>query len=92
MPKSLLIAAAVLNVAIGPFTVIVMGRANSELQRRSREVSAGKDERLARKDAKHGSVKSYTTPELLEWWGFLNALRGWIQLGAFACGTTALVI
>ena len=92
LPKRLLIAAAVLNVAIGPFTMIVMGRANSELQRRSKEVSAGKDESLARKDAKHGSVKSYNTPELLEWWGFLNALRGWIQLGAFVCGTTALII
>lgn len=92
VPKSLLIAAAVLNVAIAPFTAIVVGRTNSELQRRSREASAGKDESLARKDAKHGSVESYNTPELIEWWGFLNALRGWIQFGAFACAATALVI
>ena len=92
VPKSLFIAAAVLNVAVAPFTAIAMRRTNNELQRRSREASAGKDESLSRKDAKAGTVESYKTPELIEWWGVLNAMRGWIQIAAFACATTALVI
>ncbi len=90
--RSLFIAAAVLNVAVAPFTLTVMAKTNNELHRRSREAGAGRDESLGRKDAKAGSVESYKTPELMEWWGFLNALRGWIQVGAFACATTALVV
>ena len=92
VPRSLFIAAAILNVAIAPFTATVMARTNSELHRRSREASAGKDETAGRKGAKAGSVESYETPELIEWWGFLNALRGWIEVGAVACATTALVM
>ena len=92
VPKSLIIAAAVLNVAVAPFTKTIMARSNNELQRRSMEASAGKDESLGRKDAKAGTVESYNTPELIEWWGVLNAMRGWLQVGAFACATTAMVI
>jgi Domain of unknown function (DUF1772) len=91
-PRHLFLAAAVLNVAIGPFTGIAMSRTNNELHRRSREASAGQDEAQSRKDAKGGSVQSLTTPELLQWWGYLNALRGWIQVGGFACAATALII
>jgi Domain of unknown function (DUF1772) len=91
VPRSLFIAAAVLNIAVAPFTVVVMKNANGELQRRSAEASAGRDETQGRKEAKAGTVQSYDTPRLIEWWSFLNALRGWIQLGAFACATIALV-
>ena len=91
VPRYLFIAAAVLNVAVAPFTVVVMANANGELQRRSREASAGKDETLTRTSPKAGGVRNYNTPELLEWWASLNAMRGWIQVASIACATTALV-
>ena len=88
----LYIAAALLSLSIAPFTAIFMKKANDELHRRSAVASAGRDESEGRKDAKAGTVQSYNTPELLQWWGFLNALRGWLEVGAFACATAALVV
>jgi hypothetical protein len=70
----------------------VMARTNNELRRRAYAAADGEDEKLGRKDAKPGSVESYHTPQLLEWWGFLNALRGVINMGALGCAITALTI
>ena len=92
VPRSLFIAAAVLNVSVAPFTFAVMARTNNELHRRAAAAEKGEDENLGRKGAKSGSVESYDTSKLIEWWGVLNAMRGWIQVGAIACATTALVI
>lgn len=92
LPRRLFLAAAALNVLIAPFTMTVMARTNDELHRRAYAAADGEDEKRGRKEAKSGSVETYNTPELLEWWGFLNALRGVIHIGALACAVTALTI
>jgi uncharacterized membrane protein len=90
--KYLLIAAAILNVSVGPFTMIVMAKANNELHRRAAAAEKGEDEIKGRKESPPGGVQTYDTPRLLQWWSTLNAIRGWIQVGAFTCATSALVI
>jgi hypothetical protein len=90
--KYLLIAAAVLNVSVAPFTMIIMARANNELHRRASAAEKGEDETKSRQSASPRGIESYDTPKLLQWWSTLNAIRGWIQVGAFACATSALVI
>lgn len=90
--RYLLIAAAVLNISVAPFTATVMAKANIELQRRAGAAERGEDGATEGKDAVKSSVEGYDTPSLLQWWANLNALRGWIQVAALACATTALVI
>jgi hypothetical protein len=91
-PRYLLLAAAILNISIGPFTGTVMANTNNELHRRSRQASVGQDKAPTVKNAQGGSLESMPTPELLQWWGFLNSLRGWIQVGGLACALTAIMI
>ncbi len=71
--KRLFVAAAVLSMAIVPFTFTVMKRTNGELHRRALAATQGKEEE-AKADAEKDGVESYQTNELLRWWSTLNIL------------------
>jgi len=71
--KRLFYTAAVLAVAIVPFTFGIMKRTNDELHRRAHEATQG-EKADAKVGAKHGTVEIYPTPELMRWWAILNVL------------------
>ncbi|KPI35265.1 uncharacterized protein AB675_3772 [Cyphellophora attinorum] len=71
--RQLLYAAAVMNMLVGPFTIVVMARTNTEIYRRADAAKVGEDERVARKGK--GSIEGIETPELLKRWARLNAWR-----------------
>lgn len=90
--KRLLFAAAVANVCVGPFTMLVMARTNNELMRRASAAKSGKAEKEGRQSAKAGSIESYETTDLLQRWARLNAGRVVLPLAALVLMTTSLVI
>jgi hypothetical protein len=67
------VAAAVLSMAIMPFTLTVMKRTNGELHRRALAAMQGKEEEAKAYAEKEG-VESYQTNDLLRWWSTLNIL------------------
>jgi len=91
IPKRLFVAAAVLSMAIVPFTFTVMKRTNGELHRRALAATQGKEEE-AKADAEKEGVESYQTNELLRWWSTLNILRASIHVGAIGCGIAAMLL
>lgn len=71
--RRLFLAAAGLCLTIVPFTFTAMRRTNNELGRRANLANKGEEED-ARSEAKGGTVESYQTHDLLNWWATLNAL------------------
>lgn len=88
--RRLLLAAAVANSLVGPFTVIFMARTNDELIRRANGAKAGQQASHENKDAKQGSIESYDTPSLLDRWSKLNASRSIYPLAAALLAAAAL--
>jgi hypothetical protein len=88
--RRLLLAAAVANSLVGPFTVIVMSRTNDELIRRANADKAGDKMSHHNKDARPGSIETYETPSLLERWSKLNASRSIFPLTAILLTAAAL--
>ena len=67
----LLLAAAVLCVAVIPFTLISMIRTNNELHRRANAATAGNEAKI---DETATGIDGYSTPELVQWWAKLNLM------------------
>ena len=82
--------AASLNVVVGPFTIVVMGKCNGELERRSAAVRDGVD----LQDGSDGETeaKMMTTAELVGWWGWLNAVRASIPMVGAVVALGALLM
>ncbi|KAJ4545793.1 hypothetical protein HRR78_006069 [Exophiala dermatitidis] len=87
--RRLFLAAAVLCLSIVPFTFGAMKRTNDELGRRARAALQG-DEDVANSDAAQGTIESYQTHDLLNWWATLNTLRASLHIGAIGSAITAL--
>ena len=67
----LLVAAAVLCVAVIPFTLLFMIRTNNELHKRANAATAGEEPKI---DGTAAGTEGYQTPELVRWWAKLNLM------------------
>ena len=69
--QKLLLAASALSLTVLPFTLTVMKRTNGELSRRAK-ASEDSDEAVVNSQPNGGTVESYQTLDLLQWWSQLN--------------------
>lgn len=88
--KRMLYAAAVANMLVGPFTMLIMQPTNDELIRRANAASAGKVATEASKNVRAGSIESYDIPKLIQRWSKLNAARSIFPVAAAVLAATAL--
>ncbi|EXJ94663.1 hypothetical protein A1O1_03060 [Capronia coronata CBS 617.96] len=71
--RRLFLAATGLCLSIVPFTFTAMKCTNGELTRRATAATRGEEDD-AKFDARAGTVESYQTHDLLNWWATLNTL------------------
>ena len=88
MPRRLLYVAAVANILVGPFTMAVMAKTNTEIMRRTE----GRDEHDGRKGAESGSLQGMKTEELLNRWAGLNAWRSIFPAAAVGLTVGAVML
>ena len=82
--------AALLNLAAGPFTVLVMAKCNGELERRSKAVRDGVDIPEGRDG--ESEAEKMTTAELVRWWGRLNAVRACLPMAGAGLAMGVLML
>ncbi|KIW75112.1 hypothetical protein Z517_11883 [Fonsecaea pedrosoi CBS 271.37] len=73
LQRQLLWAASGLSIAIVPFTFGVMKRTNDELNRRA-DAATRDEEDDSKAHAQQGTVESYQTHDLIQWWAQLSFL------------------
>ena len=69
--QRLFVIAAVLSVAVIPFTLGVMKWTNDELMLRADAATRSEDDKR-NAEAEKGTVKTYQTHDLIRWWAKLN--------------------
>lgn len=80
----MLMAAAVCNLAVVPFTILTLGGVNTELHRREEAAKGVKGQQSKEKE------RGETSEELIRWWGVLNFVRGLFPLVGVGLGWRAL--
>lgn len=85
----LFVAAAAVNMAIVPFTILLMSGVNSELHKRE-ETGRGVKEEWTLADPENKLSAEGTSKELIQRWSFLNSIRALFPLAAVVLGFEAL--
>ena len=91
--SGLLVAAALLDIAIVPYTLIFMKDVNASLSKRANAAENSEDvEEVREEDMLEAGVPEIQTEDLLRQWGRLNLVRGFIMQAGILCATAALTI
>ncbi|KAJ4982578.1 hypothetical protein SVAN01_11931 [Stagonosporopsis vannaccii] len=84
--RNLYAGAALLGVALAPYTQVLMGGVNAELARRAAERANGAEKERERESEREG------TGELVRKWGTLNLWRGVMLLCSAGLGLWGVVV
>lgn len=91
--SGLLVAAALLDIAIVPYTLIFMKDVNAALSKRANAAEKKQDDEEVREEAMlQAGIPVTQTEDLFRQWGRLNLVRGFIVQAGILCAIAALTI